>query len=216
MFHKGLTPYKIETARTIIRCWNPDDAGKMQDAINISIDSLLPWMPWAKNEPRDFSTKAAAIQQFRDNFDSGKDFVYGIFTRDGSEVIGGCGLDPGVGDHSVEIGCWINIKFQNQGYSTETTKSLIKAAFELCDIDRVQISFHVRNRQSLRVAEKVGFKIENNLLHGETNADDEFHDSIVAILSRNDYRESDIKNEPVNFYDQAGFEFSVSIQHRQA
>jgi len=201
--NKYIAPYKIVTLRTVMRCWNPRDAKKMQEAINLSIDSLLPWMPWARNEPGDFSTKIAAIQKYRDNFDLGIDFVYGIFTTDETEVIGSQGLEI-AGDKLMEIGCWINKKFQSQGYSTETTKALVKAAFELSDIHNIQISFNVKNRQSLRVVEKSGFKIQSTLPQINNSSNDESQMTTIATLSRNDYAKSDIKKEFVTFYDLMG------------
>lgn len=198
------TPYRIETARTIIRCWNPSDAEKVQRAVSASVDSLLPWMPWAKGEPRDFHSKIDVLRQFRGSFDLGHDFVFGVLTKDDSEVIGGCGLHTRAGAFAFEIGYWINVEYQNQGYATEVTRALVKTAFELSDIDNIQIRSDVRNKASIRVIEKVGFAVEGTLRHRMKDANDEFSDSLAAILLRDDYARSRLSAEPVKAWNAIG------------
>lgn len=43
--------YRIETARTVLRCWDPQDAGLLLQAVSESIDQLQAWMPWASDDP---------------------------------------------------------------------------------------------------------------------------------------------------------------------
>ena len=44
-------PYRIETDRLTIRCWEPRDAPLLKQAVDASLDHLRPWMPWARDEP---------------------------------------------------------------------------------------------------------------------------------------------------------------------
>src|ERR1700759_5294954 len=37
-------PYRIETERLVLRCWNPADAEALKEAVDASIEHLLPWM----------------------------------------------------------------------------------------------------------------------------------------------------------------------------
>jgi RimJ/RimL family protein N-acetyltransferase len=199
-FKANSTPYRIETSRTIIRCWDPCDAEILQQAINSSVDSLIPWMPWAKGEPKEYITKIDTLRFFRGNFDLNNEYVYGIFNKNESIVLGGCGLHTRSGEYSLEIGYWINKEYQNKGYATEITRSLIKTAFELSDIDNIRIQCDIKNNKSLRVIEKVGFIKEGIELHKQMNANDEFQDIQLAVLLRSDYNQSTIKNEQIKVY----------------
>jgi RimJ/RimL family protein N-acetyltransferase len=145
MFWQIAVPYKIETSRTVIRCWNPKDSFILQRALNASLESLLPWLSWVKGEPKDYRTKIDTLRNLRGSFDLGKDFVYGVFDLDETEVIGGCGLHTRAGNSSFEIGYWISKIYQNKGYATEITRALVKTAFELGDIDNLQIHCDVEN-----------------------------------------------------------------------
>ena len=45
-------PYRIETERLVIRCWNPADAPLLKEAIDSSLEELQAWMPWAADYSR--------------------------------------------------------------------------------------------------------------------------------------------------------------------
>src|SRR5262249_27870811 len=51
-------PYRIETERLVIRCYEPGDAALMKDAIDSSLEHLRAWMPWAEAEPQTLAEKA--------------------------------------------------------------------------------------------------------------------------------------------------------------
>ncbi len=96
-------PYRIETERLVIRCYDPADAPLLKDAIDSSLDHLRPFSPWLETEPVPVEERAARLQRFRIAFDSAEDFAYGIFDRDGG-LLGGTGLHPRVGPGGLEIG----------------------------------------------------------------------------------------------------------------
>src|SRR2546429_7509923 len=85
-------PYRIETERLVIRCWEPQDAPLLKEAIDSSLDHLRPWMPWAREEPQSLAQKVELLRHFRGRFDLGKEFVVGVFSADEGEVVGGTGL----------------------------------------------------------------------------------------------------------------------------
>ena len=62
---------------------------------------------------------ARRLRDFRRLFDHGDDWIYGIFTLDGSELIGGGGLHRRVGAEALEIGYWIRASRVRQGLATE-------------------------------------------------------------------------------------------------
>jgi RimJ/RimL family protein N-acetyltransferase len=156
-------PYRIETERLVVRCWDPRDAPLMKEAVDSSIDHLRPWMPWAAKEPQTLEEKIDLLRRFRGQFDAGEDFVYGIFARDESEVVGGTGFHTRVGAGAFEIGYWIRASATGRGYATEVTATLTRVAFELCAVDRVEIRVDPRNERSAAVPRKLGYAEEATL-----------------------------------------------------
>jgi len=156
-------PYRIESERLVIRCWEPDDAPAVKDAIDSSLDHLRPWMPWARDEPQSLDEKVDLLRYFRGEFDLEKNFVYGVFDRDESRVVGGSGLHPRGGDGSLEIGYWIRADSVGQGLATELTAVLTRVGFELVGLERVDIQVDPANEVSQKVPRKLGFTLEGRL-----------------------------------------------------
>src|SRR5574342_1423507 len=111
-----LTPaYRVETQRLVLRCWEPKDAGMLQAAAAESKDHLLTFMPWASEEPQTVAQKVELTRRFRSHFDSGQDYVYGIFNPDETRVLGGTGLHRRLKGNGLGIGYWIHKGFVSQG-----------------------------------------------------------------------------------------------------
>lgn len=156
-------PYVVRTERLTIRCWEPHDAPLLKEALDTSLEHLRPWMPWAADEPKPLDEKVELLRRFRGQFDLGEDFVYGVFTRDESEVVGGSGLHTRQGEGTLEIGYWIRASRIGQGLARETAAALTRVAFAVCGVDRVAIHVDPANDASLRVARALGFNEEATL-----------------------------------------------------
>lgn len=156
-------PYRVETERLVIRCYEPRDAPLTKDAIDSSLDHLRPWMPWAEHEPQTLEEKIDLLKSFRAQFDAGENFVMGIFSADEKEQIGGSGLHPRVDPGGLEIGYFIRASATRQGYVTESTAALTRVGFEVCGADRIEIRVDPANEASLGVPRKLGFTEEATL-----------------------------------------------------
>ena len=103
------------------------------------------------------------MRTFRGNFDLGNDFVYGIFARDESQVVGGTGLHTRRGDDAFEIGYWIRASRAGEGLATEATAALTRVGFELCHVDRIEIRCDPKNERSRAIPRKLGYLEEATL-----------------------------------------------------
>ena len=149
--------YRIETKRLVLRCWQPEDAPMVQEAAAANKEHLLPFMPWAADEPQTVDQKVELMRRFRGLFDRGEDYVYGIFNQDGSRALGGTGLHTRPTGNALEIGYWLHKDFINQGFVTETAAALTKVAFELYHVERMEIHCSVENLASAAVSRKLGY-----------------------------------------------------------
>jgi RimJ/RimL family protein N-acetyltransferase len=156
-------PYRVETERLVIRCYEPSDAPLAKDAIDSSLEHLQPWMHWADQEPQTVEEKTALLKSFRSAFDSGTNFVMGIFSPDESQQLGGTGLHPESDAGGLEIGYFIRASATRQGYVTESTAALTRVGFEICGADRIVIRIDPDNLASLGVPPKLGFVEEATL-----------------------------------------------------
>ena len=155
--------YRVVTARLVIRCWNPADAPLLRTAITENLEHLRPWMPWAHTEPEELQQKIERLRYLRGQFDLGQDFTYGIFNPGETRVLGGTGLHTWVGQDAREIGYWIHHEYLNQGLATEASAALVKVAFEVDRVRRVEIHCDPRNVRSAAIPRKLGFTYEATL-----------------------------------------------------
>ena len=162
-------------------------------------------MPWAHDEPRPLDERIELLRVFRGRFDLGEDFVYGIFTRDESEVVGGSGLHTRVGEGALEIGYWIRASRVGLGLARETAAALTAVAFRVCGVDRVEIRVDPANGASLRVPRALGFTEEGvfrRRLPGRPG--DEPHDAAVFALFAADLERSPVADAAFDGFDAVG------------
>lgn len=181
--------YRIQTERLIIRCWQPDDAPLLKEAVDGSLIHLRPWLPWAHHDPQPLAEKVQLLRTFRGNFDLGQNFVYGIFDLDETKVLGGTGLHPRIGEGALEIGYWIRVDATSRGLATETAAALTKVAFEVHQVDRVEIHCHPKNRRSAAIPHKLGYAYPANIAQ-QASSDGADVESLIWPLYRKQYPES--------------------------
>jgi RimJ/RimL family protein N-acetyltransferase len=196
--------YRIVTSRLIIRCWNPVDAAHVKAAIDASLEHLRPWMPWAEAEPEPVEAKAARLRQFRAMFDSDEDYFYGIWDRDERQVLGACGLHTRLGQGVREIGYWIHQDHTGQGLATEASMALVRVAFEVDAVQRVEIHHDPANVRSASIPAKLGFTQDAILRQRRKLAGDTWGDTAVWSLMAGEYPASPSAALPVQAYDALG------------
>jgi RimJ/RimL family protein N-acetyltransferase len=196
--------YRIHTARLVIRCWNPADAPLLKAAVDASLEHLRPWMPWAENEPQELDKKIDGLRLFRGKFDLGQDFVYGIFNRDESQVVGGTGLHTRAGEGAREIGYWIHADWINQGIATEVSAALTRVAFEIDHVGRVEIHCDPANVRSAAVPRKLGYTYEATLRQRLPLSDGTFRDTMIWTLLAGEYPGSPAARAEIEAFDALG------------
>ncbi|MBI3933848.1 MAG: GNAT family N-acetyltransferase [Acidobacteria bacterium] len=196
--------YRIETRRLLLRCWNPEDAPMVVAAIEASLDHLQPWMDWAQQEPEGLEAKAERLRKFRGAFDLGQDFTYGIFTRDERDVIGGADLHTSLGEGVREIGYWIHKEHIRRGLATEAAAALTKVAFEVTQVQRVEMHCDPNNVASLAVPRKLGYVHEATLRKRGLTPQGHRRDTMVWTLLAEEYPGSPSEQAEIKAYDVMG------------
>jgi len=199
-------PYRIETERLVVRCWEPRDAPLLKEAVDSSLDHLRAWMPWAHADPQPLPAKVELLRSFRGHFDLGQDFVYGIFTADESEAVGGTGLHRRSFEGVLEIGYWIRASRAGQGLGTEATAAVARVGFEVAEASRIEIRVASENAASLAIPRKLGFVEEGTLrrfLHGPDGTPLQ-RDAVVFALLREELAASPVARAELRAFDAAG------------
>lgn len=195
--------YRIETKRLLVRCYNPSDAQLLADSVTENLEHLRPWMPWVYSEPEPLEEKIQRLKRFRGMFDLGQNFVYGIFNQEDTRLLGGTGLHPRLGANELEIGYWIHKDFINQGRVTESTAALVKVAFELIHVHRLEIHCDPANVASAAIPRKLGF-LHEGTLRAKTPFLDNWSDSMIWGLLKEEYPKSPSSKSEIKVFDAIG------------
>jgi RimJ/RimL family protein N-acetyltransferase len=196
-------PYRIETERLVIRCYETTDAPLLKDAIDSSLEHLRPFSAWIDDEPQTIEQKVELIQSFRIAFDTAEAFVYGIFDVDERQQLGGAGLHARVGPGGLEIGYFVRASATRRGIATEAAAALTRVGFEVCEADRIEIRIDPNNSKSFGIPEKLGFPVEATLRRRlPARPGEPLRDVTIHTLFREDYDAATAP--PLRAYDALG------------
>jgi len=181
---------------------------RLKVAVDASREHLRPWMPWA-GEEEPLQNYIDRLRRFRGEFDLGKDYIYGILSRDENLIFGGSGLHTRRGSHAREIGYWIHVDYIGQGYATETALALTKVAFEIDGMDRVEIHCDPDNFASAAIPKKLGYTHEATLRRRSHWSEEKVEDSMIWTLFASEYPQSPAAELEIRAFDAAGREITL-------
>ena len=164
-----------------------------------------PWMPWADDEPTPLDERIDRLRRFRGMFDLGQDFIYGLFTRDETEVVGGSGLHTRVGEGALEIGYWLRASRVGAGLAREAAAALTYVAFRVCEVDRVEIRIDPANERSLGVPRALGFVEEGTFRRRlPAGTDGVPRDMVLFTVFRDDFEGLEMSRTTLEAFDALG------------
>lgn len=194
--------FKIETERLFIRCYHISDAVALKELVDSSIDHLLPFMPWADQEPISLNDRIILLRTWIGDFYKNEDFIYGAFLKSG-QLIGSTGLHTRRGKDILEVGYWIGVDHINQGFATEISYALTKVAFEHMDAKKVEIRNDVLNQASEKIPKKLNFQPGGIITHINKRKDGTRIQHAIWNMFKEDFKPMS-KFEPIKIYDALG------------
>jgi RimJ/RimL family protein N-acetyltransferase len=201
--------YKIITDRLVVRCYKPGDAPMLKKAIDESLPELRLWMPWAIAEPEPLENKQARLSNIERQFVEGTDFMFGVFSLNETEVLASTGLHTRLEDDAREIGYWVHSHHARRGIATEIVQALMKVAFEIENLQRLEIRCDERNIASYRVAKKAGFTLKEVLPYNMKDVNGVFRNTMVWEMTADKYRKLRLPNLQLVAFDKAGLEIPL-------
>ncbi len=198
--------YQVETSRLLLRCWSPEDAPALRKALDESDQHLRPWIPFMKDEPRTFEQTVNWVRTHRANFDSDTLHRYGVFEKSTGELLGENMLLNRVGPGGLEVGYWTHVDSGGRGYATEASAAMVRVAFEITKVERVEIHCAPDNGASASIPAKLGFRHEATLKDRAPDTEGEMHDLMLWTLFAEDYPESPACKTEIKAYNCLGNE----------
>jgi ribosomal-protein-alanine N-acetyltransferase len=158
---------RLEDAPTAIRPTEPSDAREQLGLRLANRDHTGPWDPL-----RDESFYTEAGQRLELDLDqrswaAGNAYAFAVLDIEGRDrIIGRAALSNVVRGpwQNATLGYWIDKDAGGRGHATRAVRLALQFAFEHAGLHRVQPAIIPRNIRSVRVAEKVGFRLEGRAL----------------------------------------------------
>jgi len=150
-------PRRVDAPNFMLRVMSANDVPALERTLEQSEAHLRAWTPWVIDGRVPGLSLEQRVAIDADAFASGERWVYGIFSTDGAEVLGGCGIYPRVGPRAVEIGYWVAASHTRRGIARNSAAGLTQLAFASPEIDHVDIRCEPRNAVSARVASGLGY-----------------------------------------------------------
>jgi len=198
------TAYRIETGRLVMRCWSPSDARALRACLDDNDEHLRPWIPFMKDEPRSLEQTAEWLRALRAGFDLRQNHRYAVFDAAGEKLLGENMLLGRVGPGALEIGYWTDRHAIGKGVASESTSALIRVAFEIEKVDRLEIHCDPRNTASVAIPRRLGFTHDATLPRRFTNLEGEYCDLMVWSLFAEDYPETPAAKTAIQAFDCLG------------
>jgi [ribosomal protein S5]-alanine N-acetyltransferase len=154
--------FVIETARTILSPWRPEDWLHFRP---IATDPLVmryiaEGKPWPDERIQSFVARQIT------NYGSRAFCLWKMTSRDSlgppKKLMGFCGIQPWLDTAEIEIGWWLTQAFWGQGIATECARAAMRDAFERVGLKRVIAVAQPANRASTRIMEKIGMTYERD------------------------------------------------------
>jgi ribosomal-protein-serine acetyltransferase len=164
-----------------LRLFRESDAEELHRLIATNQTHLADWLPWAQR-PADVEERRqfirAGLRQHRTN----DGFQAAIVER--GAIVGVIGFHHvDWQNRATSIGYWLAAGSQGRGTMTEAVHALLVHAFDIWELERVEIRVAVGNERSAAIPRRLGFSREGVLRHGERHADG-YKDIVVYSLLR--------------------------------
>ena len=211
------TAYRVETERLVLRCWSPEDAACLRASLDANDQHLRPMIPFMKDEPRTLQQTALWLRGIRAMFDLDKNYRYAVFDRDEKNLLGENMLLTRAGPGALEIGYWTDKDSIGQGIALEASCAMLRVAFEIQKVDRIEIMCAPENKASAAIPAKLGFTLEATLKKRALDSEGSKCDLMVWSLFAADYPASIAANSPFKAFDCMGEALTgTAIQEKQS
>jgi RimJ/RimL family protein N-acetyltransferase len=176
-------PEQFESERLIIRWPRPGTGAAVNAAISETFDDLKRWMPWAQTMPTAEDSEALARTAHAKVL-TREDLPLHLFRKDTGMLVGCSGIHPK--DWAVpkfEIGYWCRASCQGQGFITEAVREITAFGLATLKARRIEIVIDQRNARSIRVAERVGYRLEATFPNERIAEDGALRTTLVYALT---------------------------------
>jgi len=166
-----------------LRLLHEHDAEELERVVAANHDHLAQWLPWvAATAAAGVGARREYVRRAQRQSAANDGFQAAIVA--GDAIVGAIGFHHvDWANRSTSIGYWLAEDRQGRGIMTAAVGALIRHAFDVWHLHRVEIRVAVGNERSAAIPRRLGFVEEGILREAELHADG-YKDIIVYSLLR--------------------------------
>jgi RimJ/RimL family protein N-acetyltransferase len=173
----------LKTARLILRPFTLDDAPVVRELAGAwEIAETTATIP----HPYEEGMAEAWIGTHQEAFKSGEAVTFAVIRNTDALLVGAIGLEISKAQYKAELGYWIGKPYWNHGYGTEASQEVLRYAFEVLGLNRVQARHMTKNPASGRVMQKIGMTYEGTVRQSLFRWG-QFEDAAIYAILRDEY-----------------------------
>jgi len=175
---------KLETERLLLRELTLLDAEMMFQYF--SKESVIRYFGMDSFE--NIEQAKTTIQTFKNRYEEGNVFRWGIEKKGTDQLIGTCGFHLINNHHKrAEIGYELDDIYWGKGYASEALQAILTYGFEKLQLIRIAAVVYVENKASQKLLKKAGFQ-EEGLLRKHMIQNGVAHDTILFSLLKEEWK----------------------------
>jgi RimJ/RimL family protein N-acetyltransferase len=182
----------------------PSDAALRKDAVDSSGAFLEHFFPLTPEGRMSLDAHAAQVRKLRGSFDLDQDRTHGAFEPETGRMLGEGGLLKRAGIEALEIAYWFRRDATGQGLATEMASALVKTAFEIDKVKRLDLFCTPDNEQSAAMARRLGFTFEGRLRDRQLAPHHPRGDLLSFTLLASEYPQTRAHQLPLEAFDFLG------------
>lgn len=185
-----MIPDRMTSDRLILRRFARRDIDALTEAVSSSIAELNQWLPWA-HLGYGKEDSASYIRDSVHSWREGRAYDFTIRLRSDLAVhIGNISVwSVSRMGRAAEIGYWIRTDRAGSGLATEACQRMLALGFDEMGFHKINLRIASGNRQSERVAEKLGFS-RDGILRDELLVRGRWIDHTLFSLLEHEWRAS--------------------------
>jgi RimJ/RimL family protein N-acetyltransferase len=174
----------ISTPRLRLRWITPDDVPALYEIFGDPVVCRY----WSRPPLRNLADAVELQREITSYFRERSLFQWGITGVRDDRVIGTCTLASLTAEHRrAEVGFALARAAWGRGYMAEALPALIRFAFEVLELHRLEADVDPRNQRSIDLLERVGFRREG-LMRQRYHLNDELQDALFYGLLRDEFQ----------------------------
>lgn len=147
----------MQSRPLLLRPWSPDDLLPLRAAIDESLPEVQQWLPWGKEEPSSLEHLAARIERYARDTAEGTTWRLALVDDTDGTILGSGALLRCAEPDAMEVGYWVRTSAAGQGLATRAAAALVRHAFSVHGVSRMELWTLPGNDASMAVARRLGF-----------------------------------------------------------